>query len=354
MNAERITTAVVEAEPKVFIIILHWNRLHDILECLTSVFELDYHNYEVVVVDNASQENSAHVILGKFPTVHFIRNTENLGFAGGNNVGMQYAMDHGAGYIWLLNNDAIATADSLRNMIELAQSRKEIGLVSPIIYYLNDADKPQWAGNYVDWRTLSIIGPEDNSNVEREFQGGNHVCLWGTALLVKSSVVDRIGYLNERYFAYWEDMEYSLRSLTNGFVNRVCTSARIYHKEHNEHSSAKEQRKSYFLWRNRILLGGEYIKSAGQRVVFRMRVFAELADYMRRCPKDCVIPASDGAWHGLKSVSGPMRRDYGMPSTWTRVLLVLARLHPVLICDILTGDLGRLKRRFSRIVRKGT
>jgi GT2 family glycosyltransferase len=207
MNAERITTAVVEAEPKVFIIILHWNRLHDILECLTSVFELDYHNYEVVVVDNASQENSAHVILGKFPTVHFIRNTENLGFAGGNNVGMQYAMDHGAGYIWLLNNDAIATADSLRNMIELAQSRKEIGLVSPIIYYLNDADKPQWAGNYVDWRTLSIIGPEDNSNVEREFQGGNHVCLWGTALLVKSSVVDRIGYLNERYFAYWEDME---------------------------------------------------------------------------------------------------------------------------------------------------
>lgn len=99
--------------PKVYIIILNWNGLKDTLECLESVFKLDYLNFEVIVVDNGSTDDSVNVILKTYPQVRLIENRENLGYTGGNNIGMRYAIERDADYIWLLNNDTIVEEDTL-------------------------------------------------------------------------------------------------------------------------------------------------------------------------------------------------------------------------------------------------
>lgn len=220
-----------ESYPVVYIVIINWKRLNDILGCLDSVFKMDYEKYEVIIVDNGSNDGSCEVILNEYPIVHLIKNKSNLGYSGGNNVGMRFAMAQGGDYIWLLNNDTIVGKDSLRNLVELAEQNDRIGLISPIIYYYDKPQIAQFSGSYVNWKNLSIISPNANERtVENDFQEGDRVCLWGTALLIKRKVIEKIGYLNEQYFAYYEDTEYSLRSLKAGYRNNICRSSVVLHK----------------------------------------------------------------------------------------------------------------------------
>ena len=127
---------------------------------MESVFKLDYPNFEVIVVDNGSKDNSAEVIHTTHPQVLLIENKENLGYAGGNNIGMRYAMDHGADYIWLLNNDTIFDPYTLDKIVASCESCEEIGLVSPVIYYDDISEKIQFIGSYMDWEHQKIICDE--------------------------------------------------------------------------------------------------------------------------------------------------------------------------------------------------
>lgn len=108
--------------PKVFIIILNWNGLEDTLECLESVFKLDYPNFEVIVGDNGSTDESVAIIRKTYPQVIMIENKENLGYTGGNNIAMHYAMDHLADYVWLLNKDAVVEKDTLSKLVRSAET----------------------------------------------------------------------------------------------------------------------------------------------------------------------------------------------------------------------------------------
>lgn len=105
--------------PKVYVIILNWNGLEDTLECLGSVFQMDYQNFEVLVVDNGSKDNSINFIKTKYPQVVLIENKENLGYTGGNNIGMRYALNNGADYVWLVNNDTVVMVDTLSKLIDM-------------------------------------------------------------------------------------------------------------------------------------------------------------------------------------------------------------------------------------------
>src|SRR3989338_5520706 len=105
---------------KISIIILNWNGLKDTLACLETVFKIDYPNFDVAVVDNASSDGSASVVKERFPQAHFIQNKENLGFAEGNNVGMRVALENGADYIFILNNDTVVDKDILNAFVRAA------------------------------------------------------------------------------------------------------------------------------------------------------------------------------------------------------------------------------------------
>jgi len=126
--------------PLVFIIVLNWNGKDDTLECLGSLQQLDYPNFETVVVDNGSTDGSEDVIRSAFPSVNFIQTGRNLGYAGGNNVGIKHALSHGADYVWLLNNDTTVDPNALTALVETAQADPKIAVVGSKIFYYDQPD----------------------------------------------------------------------------------------------------------------------------------------------------------------------------------------------------------------------
>jgi GT2 family glycosyltransferase len=132
--------------PKISIIVLNWNGKIDTLECLQSVYRIDYTNFDVIVVDNGSSDDSVQAIRDSFPEVTVLETNENLGFAGGNNVGIRYALKNGADYIFLLNNDTIVDPRILKQFIEVSKSIDDRGILGAKIYYYNEPEKIWYAG----------------------------------------------------------------------------------------------------------------------------------------------------------------------------------------------------------------
>ncbi|MCX6763624.1 MAG: glycosyltransferase family 2 protein [Candidatus Moranbacteria bacterium] len=225
--------------PKVFTIILNYNGKQVIKPCLSSVFKIDYPNFEVVVVDNNSKDGSLEMAKSDFSKAHFIQNLENLGFASGNNVGIRFALERTAEYILLLNNDTEVEKDFLKNLIEAAELDKNAGLLSPVIF--NKINHKIWfSGGRIDWlrmRTEHFF----NSRTEDSYATGY---VSGCAMLVKAEVFKKIGLLDEDYFLYWEDADFSWRARQAGFKNRVVSSSWAYH---TEQSADKKEPKIYWL-----------------------------------------------------------------------------------------------------------
>ncbi len=137
---------------KVFIVILNWNGIADTLECLASVKKLDYPSCRTIVVDNGSDDGSPERLKAECPDIALIEHRANLGFTGGANAGIRYALAHGADYVWLLNNDSIVEPNSLSALVAAAKSDEAMGLVSPLIYDLSDERRLLFGG---DWALLT-------------------------------------------------------------------------------------------------------------------------------------------------------------------------------------------------------
>jgi GT2 family glycosyltransferase len=330
---------------KVYIIILNWNGIKDSIECLESVFKLNYSYFNVILVDNASEDNSIDIISTKYPQVHIIENKKNLGFAGGNNIAIRYAMEHSAEYVWLLNNDTVVEPDSLLNIVALADLSPDISMVSPLIYYYEDQTKKQFIGSYVDLQSLSVDYPDRNTQSNSIYKySGKNVCLWGTALLIKTDVIKSIGYLKEEYFAYWEDTEYSLRSIKNGYRCAVCYTAKIYHKVPLPPITLPRGVHYYYLMhRNRILLGKEYLHGVINSFTFYRKYLANLIVDIGSCWQANDIKRLDaclnGAWHGLTNVTGNIQTDRLMPIKIKRIFMIIAKKHPFLIAKLIKFEI---------------
>src|SRR6185437_6497170 len=141
-------------KPKVSIIVLTWNSYEITRDCLLSLRKVDYPNFEVVLVDNGSADSSPETLAREFPEVTLIRNPKNLGFTGGNNVGMRNVLSRGTDYVLLLNNDTVVAPDFLAELVEVAESNPRIGVLNPKIYYFEPSDviwygggthKPWWS-----------------------------------------------------------------------------------------------------------------------------------------------------------------------------------------------------------------
>ncbi len=137
------------------IIVLNWNSYDVTRDCLLSLRRLEYSQHEVVLVDNGSVDSSPEKLAQEFPEVRMIRNPTNLGFAGGNNVGIRHALSRGTDYLLLLNNDTVVAPNLLSELVRVSESSPQIGMVNPKIYYAEPADRIWYAGGrYEPWRTF--------------------------------------------------------------------------------------------------------------------------------------------------------------------------------------------------------
>src|SRR5947209_4456075 len=146
LERESASTAANPSFPRVSLILLNWNSYEVTADCLLSIRKLDYPNFEVVLVDNGSHDSSIEELEKNFPEVRSIRNEKNLGFTGGNNVGIRDALERGADYLLLLNNDTVVAPDFLTEMVRVAESDSKIGILNPKIYFFEPSDRLWYGG----------------------------------------------------------------------------------------------------------------------------------------------------------------------------------------------------------------
>lgn len=227
--------------PRVGIIILNYNGKRCLLSCLESLNRLEYRNKDIIVVDNNSADDSLKEAEKKFPHFVFVRNSKNQGFAKGMNIGMKEALARGAEYCWLFNYDALAQSQTLDKLISAAQENPKAGLLSPIIYE-TESDKIWFAKGKIDfWRMRTVhIEPTKQELAAKTYKSE---FLTGCALLMKKELIEKIGFLDENFFLYYEDADYSLRAAQAGFDCLVAREAKVFHKEESKFNP----RKIYYL-----------------------------------------------------------------------------------------------------------
>lgn len=215
----------------VYTVILNWNGLADTVECIRSCQQLAYRHNTLLIVDNGSRDGSAGRLRELFPDLQIIETGANLGYAGGNNVGIAWALAHGAEFIWLLNNDTTVDPAALGELVGVLQTRLQAGIAGSKILYSSQPDVLWFAGGevsacwgYAKHRGLGKPDLGQHDIIERcQF-------VTGCSLLIRSNVVEQIGLMPEQYFLYWEDVDWSTRVATAGWELLYVPTSRVWHK----------------------------------------------------------------------------------------------------------------------------
>jgi GT2 family glycosyltransferase len=242
--------------PLVYILLLNYKAVGHTLACLASLTRLNYPAYQVVVIDNASEDGSVEALKASQYDFHLIQSGRNLGYSGGNNLGVRYALEQGADYVWLLNNDTTVDPEALTALV--AQAQKTGGLVGSLLLYPDG--RYQQVGTVIRWGTGSTKGIPEG----RISDGMAVPCLTGASLLIPRAVLERIGLLDESYFLYFEDGEYTLRANRAGFSATVALGSRVFHEE-GASTGRKSPRTQYYYHRNRLKLLYRYA-AAGHKM----------------------------------------------------------------------------------------
>ena len=211
-----------------------------------------YNNIEIIVVDNGSSINPLHVWVTAYPEIIFLRSEKNLGFAGGNNLAIQKASGE---YLFLVNNDTEFTHGLIKSLVDLFESNKIIGVISPKIKFWENKNILQYAGftamNFVTARN-SCIGYNELDNGQYDKITGETAYAHGAAMMVKREVLIKAGLMAENFFLYYEELDWMERIKKSGYKIWVCMDALIYHKE-SMSVGKKSILKEYYMNRNRIL-----------------------------------------------------------------------------------------------------
>nr|WP_294526643.1 glycosyltransferase family 2 protein [uncultured Rhodopila sp.] len=245
--------------PLVIAVVLNWNKAEQSAKCVSALRCQHYPNLRIIVVDNGSAEGSLAALEDLSIPFILLRNKCNLGFAGGVNVGIGRALADGADYIWLLNNDAEAAPDVLDRMLPVLEADSTIGLASPLIRNGDANDEIEFCGGL--WQNNSFDTTDDPLTY-LAWAGSQPRRIWlvATAVLLRRSAVEKIGLFDEQLFAYWEDNDYSVRSIKAGFRNVVVPEAVVRHWSGRPKTDAasKPPHYYYYMARNEILFIRKY------------------------------------------------------------------------------------------------
>ena len=243
------------SEPLVYVIVVNWNRCEDTLECLASLESSSYEKMKVLVVDNGSTDGSPQRIREEFPNTGILELPENVGFAGGNNAAFRHLRDAGAGYFFLLNNDATVEDDTVSMLVAAAESAPDIGVVGAKVLFADDPIMLESAGVSVNLRTGRVrqIGYR-----EKDTGQYSELCkrdaVNGCAMLMRASLVESVGLLDEEFFCYFEEVDFCLRASEKGYRVLYCPDAPVYHKGAASGGGRRSPLQFYYGMRNQLLL----------------------------------------------------------------------------------------------------
>ena len=217
------------SQPKISILLVNWNGLADTRECLQSLESVSSLKPSLIVVDNGSGGEDALLLKAEYPEVHVIETGRNLGFTGGNNVGIEFALKSSPDFIFLLNNDTLVSPDFLTCLLSAGGDLPQNSVLTPRIDYYDPAGEPWFVGS-----TLSLERGEawhDNSRVPKPNESPYEIP-WasGCAMLFPAALLKQLGGFEDRYFLNWEDVDLSMRVRRAGGHLFLVPASQIVHK----------------------------------------------------------------------------------------------------------------------------
>ncbi|MFN3404744.1 MAG: glycosyltransferase family 2 protein [Cytophagaceae bacterium] len=247
---EEVRSEGLNAMPLVSVITINYNGVKYTCDLLSSLKKITYPNYEIIVVDNNSKEDPGEIEI-QHPDVKLIRSKENLGFAGGNNVGMMVARGK---YFLLLNNDTEVDPDFMHPLVEKLETDPMAGAASSKLIYYNSDNIIQYAGssriNPFTGRNKTLGNKEKDNG---QYDGCCTTCYaHGAAMMIPRKVVEKIGLMAEQYFLYYEELDFCERINAAGYNIWYVGKSVVYHKE--SMSVGKESPlKAFYMTRNRLI-----------------------------------------------------------------------------------------------------
>ena len=245
--------------PKISIVILQYNNSQDTLGCLGSVKELDYQEHEIIIVDNNSE--AKHFNNVRF----FVENEEkkfsaplkllasefNGGYAAGNNIGVKYALEHGADYVLILNNDTRVEKNLLTKLVATCEKDKKIAVAGPML----EENGQKTYGGKISWLRPELEHLKSRINKFRDSRP--HFFVDGSAMFIRRGTLEKIGLFDERYFLYFEDADYSMRILRSGYELKIISGTVVRHSSQASTSKLGVDRLLRYHYRNAHLFNSK-------------------------------------------------------------------------------------------------
>jgi len=327
--------------PNVAAVVLNCNGKKWLDCCLRTLSGGDYPNLTIYLSDNASTDDSPEWVEKNYPSVKVLKNMQNLGWAGGNNVGIRPALNDGADWVWILNNDIELERDCLSRMMDFIRQNPHIKMLTPIINYFEPRDRVWSCGGTIDYKGCEARLYE---RIEDFKLNPENRILSGCALMVHKDVFRKIGLIDECFFIYGEDWDFCVRADNAGFKMDVADSALMYHKV-GAYSAGAD---SMNAWKNYQFLRGSLIFWRRHLGFWRFhrnycpghlyKWFGALNDEQgkRTDVNDAII---DALWYFLTFKRCP--RDWPKSPSWFRQLV---RRRGWAIIELMSFRLGSLAR----------
>ncbi len=292
----------------VTIVIVNWNGITDTSRCLDSISKLKKENVRLntIVVDNGSTDNSVKILKNKYSWVTVLALSHNTGFTGGNNEGIRHALKHAADFVWLLNNDTLVAPDAL--CLVDAFISDTIGVAGSKIYFAPgheyhdylyekaDRGKVFWyAGGLIDWDNMyaSHRGVDEIDHGQYD-ETEQTPFITGCSMMIRRSVFESIGVLDERYYLYLEDLDFCLRAKAVGYRLIYYPTSVIWHVNAGSTGGAGNPLHEYYITRNRLLVGMRFASFRTKLALIRESIrFLKSASGVK---KKAIIDAVFGRW----------------------------------------------------------
>ena len=304
--------------PNVWIVPVNFNGTEDTRKCLRSLAGLST-PANVVLVDNASQPDPTGALKSEFRWVHVVRNTENLGWSGGNNTGIRFALERGATHVMLLNNDTTVAPDIVARLLRAFEAHPRFGVIGPVIRYMDEPDAvmtdgvtfnpPGFPGFFqrkvVPERTTDPPAVDDTDIVN------------GCCMMVRADVFARVGLIDDRFFLIHEEADFCLRVKAAGFACGVLAEPLVWHKGSTAFKRAGKKWQRYYDTRNLALLVRKHRRASGRGLLSAYTTYLRYA-YHRYCHEreDSQPDAADAVLEGLIDAATRRTGPYRVRTRW--------------------------------------
>ena len=293
--------------PLVYIIVLNWNNYKDTEECINSLNRMSYPNYRIIIVDNGSHDNSGGMLHKEFPEHIFLFNHKNLGYAGGNNIGIKKAINIGADYILILNNDIVVKShDFLASLISYMENHKETGILGPkVLSYQDQAVLSDYSCS-LWWNLLEKFFLSQKHKHEDDQDEGEYVTrVGGCCMLIRTQLFQETSFFDDRFFMYGEENDFCLRALLKGIDIVYYPKKEVFRKTKKNNSYLAFR--GYYGARNGYYMVKKNFTGLKKTVLLILYFLSEMKKVLKSCLKGRFFVANyiiRGIFHGLTGKQG--------------------------------------------------